>query len=111
MIQAAPWLAVLAVLAPLSHASAGELRAICLAPSVVDEMARQIRQRDYYAHIEPGLIDEFPEASTNTVQCAVTVWTLTYDARRADGVPLGRCETHAFSVQALSNGYLVRYLR
>jgi hypothetical protein len=110
VIRAAPWLVFLA-LAPLSHAAAGELRAICLAPSVVDEMAREIHQRDYYAHIEPALIDEFPDRGSNTVQCAVTVWTLTYDARRADGVPLGRCETHAFSVQALSNGFLVRYLR
>jgi hypothetical protein len=110
VIRAIPSLAFLALFAPLSPAAAGQSRPICLVPSVLDEMARELHQRDYYAHLEPGLIDEFPGAATNTVQCAVTVWTLTYDTRRAGGAPLGRCETHTFSVQALANGFLVRYL-
>jgi hypothetical protein len=102
-------LALMLALAP--HASAGELRPICTVPSVLDEFARELHKRDYYARIVPPLVDEYPYAAPNTVLCGVTVSTLSYDAYRADGIPLGRCEHYAFSVRALSNGFVVRYLR
>jgi hypothetical protein len=93
------------------RASAGEDRPICRVLSVLDVMAREVRTRDYYARIEPRLVDEFPSSTPNTVLCGVTVWTVSYDAYRADGMPIGRCENYVFSVQALSQGFLVRYLR
>ena len=102
--------ALVLFLAPLPYALAGELGPICRAPSVLDVMAREVRKRDFYARIEPRLIDEVPDTAPNTVWCGVTVWTLSYDARTADGLPLGRCEQHAFRVQALLNGFVVRYL-
>jgi hypothetical protein len=99
------------IVAPAPRASAGERGPVCRVPSVVDVMTREIRKRDYYARIEPRLIEEIPESARNTVWCGVTVWTLSYDARIGDGLPLGRCEQHAFRVQAVSNGFVVRYLR
>jgi hypothetical protein len=111
VIRSGVFLASMLVLAPAPRASAGEHGAICRVPSVVDVMTREMHKRDYYARIEPRLIDEVPDRGRNTVWCGVTVWTLSYDARIADGLPLGRCEQHAFRVQAVSNGFVVRYLR
>jgi hypothetical protein len=104
-------LALLLFMAPATGAIAGELRPICRAPAVLDEMARELHKRDYYARIEPRLVGEIPDRAPNTVLCGVTVFTVTYDAYHADGIPLGRCELYAFSVRALSNGFVVRYLR
>jgi hypothetical protein len=74
-------------------------------------MAREVHKRDYYARIEPRLVGEVPDATQNTVLCGVPVRTLSYDVRRAFGVPILRCEQHDFRVQALSNGFVVQYLR
>jgi hypothetical protein len=102
---------LLLFLAPAPHAWAGEHQPICRVPSVLDQMALELRKRDYYGRIEPHLVEEVPEVAGTTVWCGVVVWTLSYDARVADGLPLGRCELHAFRVRALSNGFVVRYLR
>ena len=110
MIRSCAMLALTLALAPWSRASAGVPELICRVPSVLDVMAREVHKRDYYGRIEPRLIDQFPYAAPNTVLCGVTVWTLSYDAHRADGIPIGRCEQYGFSVQALSNGFVVRYL-
>lgn len=110
MIRLCVLFALMLFLAPLPHAVAGELGPICRVPSVLDVMAREVHKRDYYARIVPRLINEVPDTAPNTVWCGVTVWTLSYDARIADGHPLGRCEQHAFRVQALLNGFVVSYL-
>jgi hypothetical protein len=110
VIRAGVALALILFLLPVPRASAGEDRPICRVLSVLDVMAREVRTRDYYARIEPRLVDEFPSSTPNTVLCGVTVWTVSYDAYRADGIPIGRCENYVFSVQALSGGFLVRYL-
>ncbi|MGC1408975.1 MAG: hypothetical protein WA864_08560 [Acetobacteraceae bacterium] len=111
MIRASVTLVLILFLLPVPRASAGEDRPICRVLSVLDVMAREVQVRDYYARIEPRLVDEFPSSTPNTVLCGVTVWTVSYDASRADGMPIGRCENYLFSVQALSQGFLVRYLR
>jgi hypothetical protein len=111
VIRSCAMLALILALAPFSCARAGALEPICRVPSVVDVMAREVHKRDYYGRIEPDLIDQFPYAAPNTVLCGVPVWTLSYDAHLADGIPLGRFEQYGFTVQALSNGFLVRYLR
>lgn len=111
MIRSCVLLALVLFLAPVPDANAGNQGPICRVPSVVDVMARELHKRDYYAQIVPRLIDEAPESARNTVWCGVTVSTQTYDARSADGFPLKRCEQHAFRVKALSNGFVVSYLR
>ena len=111
MVRLVALLAAALFLAPVPRASAGEHQSICRSPAVLDVMKRELHKRDYYARIEPLLVDEVPDEPRNCVWCGVSVWTVTYDARRAVGVPLGRCEQHAFHVQALSKGFVVRYLR
>jgi hypothetical protein len=91
-------------------ASAGVPRPVCLAPSVLDAMTHAIKKRDYYARIEPRLMGEESGVQPNTVWCAVPVSTLSYNTYRADGIPLWRCEQYIFSVRALSNGFVIRYL-
>jgi hypothetical protein len=111
VIRAGVALTLILFLLPVPRAIAGQGRPICRVLSVLDVMAREVQTRDYYARIEPRLVDEFPSSTPNTVLCGVTVWTVSYDAYRADGIPIGRCENYVFSVQALSRGFLVRYLR
>ena len=110
MIRAGIALALILFMLPVPRASAGEDRPICRVLSVLDVMAREVRTRDYYARIEPRLVDEFPSSTPNTVLCGVTVWTVSFDAYRANNMPIGRCENYLFSVQALPGGFLVRYL-
>jgi hypothetical protein len=90
---------------------AGEAPMICRAPSVLDLMARDLRQHDYYARIDPRLTEEFSGPVADSVQCSVAVVTLRYDPPLAGNVPLGHCESHVFQVRAVANGFVVRYLR
>lgn len=100
-----PWFA------PTPAAFAGDLRPICLVPSVLDVMAHELRKREYNARFDPRAIAEIPDAAPNSVWCGVTVWVIGYDARVADGIPIVRWEQHAFRVQALAHGFVVRYLQ
>jgi hypothetical protein len=100
---------VLLLLQP-SAVRAGQQRPICTVPSVLDAMSRAIRQRDYYARIEPRLMFEQSAPATNTVWCGVSVSTLDYNTHRAGGVPLWQCVQYMFSVRALSEGFVVRFL-
>jgi hypothetical protein len=110
MIRFAALIVPVLLLAQTSVAVAGQQRPICIVPSVLDAMSREIRQRDYYARIEPRLMAEQPASPPNTVWCAVSVSTLSYNTYRADGVPLWRCEQYMFSVRALSEGFVVHFL-
>lgn len=110
MIRLGALLVPVMLLAQTSGGIAGQQRPICIVPSVLDAMSRAIRQRDYYAQIEPRLMVEQPAPPPNTVQCGVSVSTLDYNTYRADGLPLWRCEEYIFSVRALSDGFVVRFL-
>jgi hypothetical protein len=110
MIRLGALLVPVMLLAQTSGASAGQPQPICIVPSVMDAMSRAIRQRDYYARIEPRLVFEQPAPPTNTVWCGVGVSTLDYNTYRAGGMPLWRCAQYMFSVRALSEGFVVRFL-
>ena len=95
-------------------ASAGEARRpgpICRTPSVLDEMAREVRLQDHYARIEPRLVDEYPGVAPNTVLCGVAVHTLRYDDPYGRDWPLWICMAHQFRVRAVLSGYVVTFLR
>ncbi len=96
---------------PIARAYAGEHVSMCHARSVRDLMARELHNRDYYAHIIPQLIEEVPYAGANTALCDVMDVTLVYDARVMIGAPLGLCQRHLFRVRAVPNGFVVDYLR
>jgi len=100
--------ALLLSLAATPCATAGELQPICRVPSVLDVMAREVRQHDYYASLEPYWLAEAPD-TVNTVWCWITVWTHYYDARVPDMFPLWHWEQYVFRVKALSKGFLVDY--
>jgi hypothetical protein len=104
-------LALVLMLTLVRLAHADEKPPVCLVPSVVDEMAREISQRDYYAHVDWRLVAEYPLTAPNSVWCGATVSTRSYDVYRFGGMPLWRCEQYAFSVTAVSGGFVVRYLR
>lgn len=110
MIRIGIFLVAVFLLAQTSGVSAGQQRPICIVPSVLDAMSRAVRQRDYYARIEPRLMVEQPAPATNTVWCGVSVSTLDYNVYRAVGAPPWRCEQYMFSVRALTEGFVVRFL-
>jgi hypothetical protein len=110
MIRLGVLLVPVMLMAQTAAVNAGQQRPICIVPSVLDAMSRAIKQRDYYAQIDPRLMVEQPASVTNTVWCGVSVSTLDYNTYRAGGMPLWRCEQYMFSVRALSDGFVVRFL-
>jgi hypothetical protein len=106
---AAPVLVLLAACATGS-AKAGERGPVCREPSVVDLMAREIRDHDYYTRVDPRLITETPTAETNHVLCQVCVLSAPYDTIRFGDQPTRQCLAHGFDVLILRNGFVVRDL-
>ncbi len=102
-------LLLFAGLAP--HARAGGPGPICRVPSVIDVMTRELRRRDPYVRIEPGLIAEYPSVAPNIVLCGVLAQTLRYDASRSDRIPVRYSALHQFTVRAVLDGYVVRFER
>ncbi|MDR3529058.1 MAG: hypothetical protein P4L90_00675 [Rhodopila sp.] len=92
-------------------ALAWERGPVCREPSVVDEMTRQIRDRDYYSIVDPQLVTEQPTADPRMVRCQVCVQLAPYDMTRFGDYPIKRCVAHGFEVQILSSGFVVRDLR
>jgi hypothetical protein len=84
---------------------------VCRLPTVVDVMAQELRARWYYSRINPALIQEAPTADGELMRCGVCVKIDMYDMGRYGDRPLGRCVLHTFSVQAVRNGFVVRYLQ
>jgi hypothetical protein len=92
-------------------AIAGEFGPVCREASVVDEMTRQIRDRDYYAEVDPKLVTETPTATATVVLCQVCVQYAPYDTLRFGDRPIRRCLEHGFEVRILHSGFDVRDLR
>lgn len=86
-------------------------RPVCRLESVVDVMAQQVRARWHYAWISPALIQEAPSPIDAVVRCRTCVDIGQYDTGRYGDQLVGRCEPHEFSVRAVRNGYVVRYLQ
>lgn len=102
---------LLALAASQPPASSAAPEAACRVDTVVDEMARQIRARDYYATIDPRLVTEQATPVPNLVRCNVCVLETPYDMTRFGEKPVRRCLPHDFEVKILSTGFVVRDLR
>ena len=102
---------VLISLAAAGSAIAGERGPVCRQPSVVDEIARQIKDRDYYGRVDAKLVTETPTAVPNVVQCQVCVQSAPYSTTRYGDQPIRRCLEHGFEVRILQSGFIVRDLR
>jgi hypothetical protein len=83
---------------------------ICREPSVVDEIGRQVKSRDYYAKVEAHLITEEPTREANVVRCQVCVLTRPYLMSQFGDKPVPRCLPAAFDVRAVGLGFVVRAL-
>jgi hypothetical protein len=108
------WLALIGVLASIASAEpaiAGGRRPVCREPSVVDEMTREVRDRNYYGEVDPTLVTETPTADANMVRCQVCVLSAPYDTVRRDGRPIRQCLAHGFEVRILRSGFVVRDLK
>jgi hypothetical protein len=83
---------------------------ICREPSVVDEIARQIKSNDYYAKVEAQLITEEPTREANVVRCQVCVLARPYLMPQFGDKPIPRCLPAEFDVRAVGLGFVVRAL-
>jgi len=83
---------------------------ICREPSVVDEIAREIKSRDYYAKVEARFITEEPTPKPNVVRCQVCVLTRPYLMSQFGDKPVPRCLPAEFDVRAVGLGFVVRAL-
>jgi|SRR4051812_43572536 hypothetical protein len=108
------WTAVLAAMAALAAAQpahAWERGPACREPSVVDEMTRAIRAKNYYAQVDPDLVTEQATSVANVVHCQVCVQAAPYEATRFSDRPVRHCLAHEFEVRIVSAGFVVRDLQ
>jgi hypothetical protein len=89
---------------------AREVGPACREASVVDEMTRDIRARDYYSNVNPMLVTEQPTAEPNIVHCQVCVQDAPYETTRYGDQPVRQCRPHTFEVRILRAGFVVRDL-
>jgi hypothetical protein len=90
---------------------AAERGPVCREPSVVDEIQREVRMRDYYTHIDPRLVTETPSGDPLVVRCQVCVQAAPYDTTRFGDHPIEQCVPRGFEVRILTSGFVVRDLR
>jgi hypothetical protein len=102
-----------AMLLPLlawNPALAAERGPVCREASVVDEITREVRAKNYYGDIDPGLVAEQPTADPRFVRCQVCVLSAPYDTPRFGDRPIAQCFSRRFEVQILPDGFVVRAL-
>jgi hypothetical protein len=111
MIRGLCFMLAMVAAVPTQHALAASPGPVCREPTVLDQMSLQLRQRAYYVRVEPDLVWEEPTTARNVIRCGVCVAVALYDTPRYGDQPVAACEAHAFDVQTLLNGFVVRYLR
>ena len=103
------WMAIalLLVSPACSSAAAYAHGPVCHERSVLQEISREIRLKNYYSTpIGPELVAEYPTADPNIVTCQACVLSAPYDFRIGDS-PLGRCLLRTFDVRIVTNGFIV----
>ena len=83
----------------------------CREHSVVDEITRQVKARNYYGRVDPRLVTEQPTADRQVVRCQVCVLSAPYDTTRLDDHSIEQCVADNFEVRILPRGFVVRDLR
>jgi hypothetical protein len=84
---------------------------VCREPSVVDEITREVRARNYYGSVDPKLVTEQPTVDPLVVRCEVCVQSAPYNTTRFGDRPIAQCQASNFDVQILPSGYVVHALR
>lgn len=107
------WLTPAIILVSLATgvpAMATERGPVCRQPSVVDEMTRAVRDHNYYAKVDPGLVTETPTTDPGVVRCQLCVEIAPYNMTRFGDQPIRQCLPHGFEVRILRDGFVVRDL-
>jgi hypothetical protein len=107
------FVAAIMMVSPIAAAPAmaGDRGPVCQERSVVDEITREIRDRDYYSRVNPELVTEAPTQDPTVVRCQVCVQPAPYEMTRFGGQPIARCLEHGFEVRILHSGFVVQDLR
>lgn len=91
-------------------ARATQVGPVCRQPSVIDEITREVRARNYYGTVDPKLVTEQPTADPRVVRCDVCVQSAPFDTTRFGDQPIQNCLAHVFKVRILPNGFVVNDL-
>ena len=83
---------------------------VCREPTVIEEMAREVRSRSYYSVVDHTLVTEQPTADPLVVRCQVCVQLAPFDTLRFANHPIEQCLPHGFDVQILPTGFVVHDL-
>ena len=102
---------LLLTIGAINPSVAAERRAVCREPTVLDEIACQVRAANYYGSVDPGRVTEQPTADPRVVHCQVCVLSAPYDTTRFGERPIDRCVARGFAVRILTSGFVVRDLR
>lgn len=101
---------VLSVVAAARPAIAGDPGPICREASVVDEITREVHNRNYYSTVNPELITETPTADPQFVHCQVCVQLAPYNTLRFGDHPVARCVEQGFEIHIMPGGFIVNGL-
>ncbi len=104
-------IAAVALIVSAQPALAWERGPVCREPTVVDEMAREIKVQQYYSHVDPALVTEQPTADPQIVRCQVCVQVAPYNMTRFGEQPIRQCVAHDFEIRIVQSGFVVRDLR
>ncbi len=102
---------ILLLAATVARSAHAERGPVCREPSVVDEITREVRTRNYYTTVDPRLVTEQPTADPRVVHCNVCVQLAPYDTMRFGERPIERCVPRGFEVRIVPAGFVVRDLR
>lgn len=92
-------------------AMAADRGPVCREPSVVDEIAREVKERNYYSRVDTRLVTEQPTIDPRIVRCQVCVQSGPYDTLRFGDRPMQQCIPRDFEVRIVSRGFVVGALR
>lgn len=102
---------ILLLAATVASPAQAERGPVCREPSVVDEITREVKARNYYTSVDPRLVTEQPTADPHVVHCNVCVQLAPYDTTRFGERPIEQCVPHGFEVRIVPAGFVVRDLR
>ena len=108
------WIKMLVALAALGAArpaSAWERGPVCREPTTVDEMTREIRARNCYIQLDPGLVTEQAISAVNVVRCQVCVLSSPYEMTWFGDRPARQSLANDVEVRIVPAGFAVRDLQ
>ncbi len=96
MQRSAVMILLLTLFSPFGPFAAAERGPVCREPSVVDEIAREVRAGNYYGIVNARLVTEQSTADPGIVRCQVCVQSTPYETTQFGERPVAQCVARRF---------------